>query len=96
MDDLHFISPSSGNRGRRGRRRHRSPRGGTPAPATEPLTGTPDVPPSPAVFTTDAARAKWPWLPRRVIAGSVWRGPCHERVRVDEQGNAAPWPKRPQ
>ncbi|BDG10699.1 hypothetical protein [Anaeromyxobacter paludicola] len=98
MDDLHFISPSSGTRngGRRGRRRHRGQRGGPPAPPTPALTGTPEIPPSPAVFTTDASRARWPWLPRRVIAGSVWRGPGHERVRVDERGEASPWPKRPQ
>jgi hypothetical protein len=100
LDDLHFISPSSGSRGgggggsRRGRRRNRGPR--APAPVSEPLTGTPEIPPSPAVFTSDAARASWPWLPRRVIAGSVWRGPGHERVRVDERGEASPWPKRPQ
>jgi hypothetical protein len=36
------------------------------------------------------SRARYPWLPARVIAGSIWRGPGHERVRVDEQGNALP------
>ncbi len=97
MDDLHFIGPSSESRGggHRGRRRNRGPRGGPPAPVAPSLTGTPEIPPSPAVFTSDAARTKWPWLPRRVIAGSVWRGPGHERVRVDDHGEASPWPKRP-
>jgi len=53
---------------------------------------TPDAPrPSPAVFVSDECRARYPWLPARVIAGSVWRGPQHERVQVDESGNAAPW-----
>ncbi|HET7754506.1 MAG TPA: hypothetical protein VFK85_11405 [Anaeromyxobacteraceae bacterium] len=52
----------------------------------------PDSPrPSPAVFVSDQSRATYPWLPRRVIAGSVWRGPSHERVRVDETGNASRW-----
>jgi hypothetical protein len=53
----------------------------------------PDIPPpSPAVFTTETARASYPWLPGRVIAGSIWRGPAHMKVRVDEAGDAAPWP----
>jgi hypothetical protein len=53
---------------------------------------TPEAPkPSPAVAVSDAARARYPWLPARVIAGSVWRGPEHLRVRVDEGGDAAPW-----
>jgi hypothetical protein len=53
----------------------------------------PDVPPpSPAVFTSEAARAAYPWLPARVIAGSIWRGPAHLKVRVDASGDAAPWP----
>jgi hypothetical protein len=52
----------------------------------------PDEPPaSTAVFVSDASRARYPWLPPRVIAGSVWRGPGHERVQVDEEGNAVPW-----
>ncbi len=51
---------------------------------------TPDAPkPSPVVFVSDESRARYPWLPARVIAGSVWRGPNHERVRVDEDGKAA-------
>jgi hypothetical protein len=53
---------------------------------------TPDSPPvSPVVFVSDETRARYPWIPGRVIAGSVWRGPDHTRVRVDETGNAAPW-----
>ncbi len=53
---------------------------------------TPDAPPvSPVVFVSDESLAQHPWLPPRVIAGSIWRGPGHERVRVDEHGNAAPW-----
>jgi hypothetical protein len=58
---------------------------GTPA-------ATPDAPkPSPVVFVSDESRARYPWLPGRVIAGSVWRGPRHERVRVDASGAAVPW-----
>ncbi|WP_242393215.1 hypothetical protein [Anaeromyxobacter oryzisoli] len=46
---------------------------------------------SPVVFVSDASRARFPWLPGRVIAGSVWRGEGHVRVRVDEHGEATPW-----
>jgi hypothetical protein len=84
---------------RRGKRRHRD------APHAErrqhePITlnaeGFPaasaDAPKlSPAVFVSDESRARYPWLPPRVIAGSVWRGPSHERVRIDESGNASLW-----
>ena len=49
------------------------------------------VKPSPIVTVADESRARFPWLPARVIAGSVWRGPRHERVRVDESGRAALW-----
>ena len=53
---------------------------------------TPDAPrPSPIVSVTDESRARFPWLPRRVIAGSIWRGPQHQRVRVDPGGNADLW-----
>jgi hypothetical protein len=53
---------------------------------------TPDAPrPSPVVSVSDDSRAIYPWLPGRVIAGSVWRGPQHERVRIDERGEAAPY-----
>jgi hypothetical protein len=44
--------------------------------------------PSPVVTVSAESRALYPWLPARVIAGSSWRGPKHERVKVDEQGNA--------
>jgi hypothetical protein len=51
----------------------------------------PDAPrPSPVVFVSAESLARYPWLPARVIAGSVWRGPGHLRVRVDEAGNAEP------
>jgi len=50
----------------------------------------PDAPkPSPVVFVSAASLARYPWLPPRVIAGSVWRH-GHVRVRVDESGDAAP------
>lgn len=50
----------------------------------------PDAPrPSPVVFVSAASLARYPWLPARVIAGSVWRH-GHLRVRVDERGEAAP------
>lgn len=50
----------------------------------------PDAPrPSPIVLVSEESRARYPWLPARVIAGSVWRGPGNERVRVDENGTAA-------
>ena len=50
----------------------------------------PDAPkPSPVVHVSEESRARYPWLPARVIAGSVWRGPANERVRVDENGIAA-------
>jgi hypothetical protein len=47
--------------------------------------------PSPVVAVTTESRVRYPWLPARVIAGSVWRGPEQGRVRVDEHGDAAPW-----
>jgi hypothetical protein len=45
--------------------------------------------PSRIVFVSEESRARYPWLPARVIAGSIWRGPANERVRVDENGIAA-------
>lgn len=82
-----------------GRRRHRHPGAGErrhhrSIPLTEEgfPAATPDDPkPSPVVFVSDESRARHPWLPGRVIAGSVWRGPQQERVRVDEHGHAQPW-----
>ena len=51
----------------------------------------PDAPPtSSVVFVSDESRARYPWLPGRVIARSVWRGPDHLRVQIDENGNALP------
>jgi hypothetical protein len=86
---------------RRARRRHR--RAGRaqgreraqPIPLTE--SGTPAAqpgaaPPSGIVTTTAQSRARFPWLPAHVIAGSVWRGPGHEKVKVDAKGEAKPWP----
>lgn len=56
----------------------------------------PDAPPvSAVVFVSDESRAQYPWLPPRVIAWSVWRGPEHVRVQIDEQGNAIPLGVRP-
>lgn len=84
--------------GVRGKRRR--PRGPGHGPRTEriPLTeegvpaATPDAPPvSPVVSVSAESRRRYPWIPARVIAGSVWRGPGHIRVRVDERGDAAPW-----
>jgi len=97
--NLTLNRPQNENRGsdRRGRRRQRR------GPATErrePIrltsegvpAATPDAPKTSAVVSVSAeSRTVYPWLPGRVIAGSVWRGPKHERIQVDETGNAAPW-----
>ena len=53
------------------------------------VPGTP-TPLSPVVRVLAESRERFPWLPARVIAGSVWRGPAHERVRVDLGGRADP------
>jgi len=58
---------------------------GTPAA----VPGAP-APVSPVVRVLAESRERFPWLPARVIAGSVWRGPAHERVRVDPGGRADP------
>jgi hypothetical protein len=83
---------------RHSKRRFRRGPGGERRHHPIPLTvegmpaATPDAPkPSPVVFVSEQSRARYPWLPGRVIAGSVWRGPQHERLRVDENGDAAPW-----
>ena len=83
------------------RRNRRGPRDASRQRVVLPLTAegvpaaTPDAPPvSPVVFVSDESRARFPWLPGRVIAGSVWRGPHMQRVRVDEQGRAQPWRSR--
>ncbi|MBK9517928.1 MAG: hypothetical protein IPO09_11330 [Anaeromyxobacter sp.] len=91
----------SGKRQARGaRRQRRGPRGAAqqrpaPIPVTEAgvPAAVPDAPvASPAVFTTEATRALYPWVPARVIAGSVWRGPGHLKVKVDANGEATVWP----
>ena len=82
-----------------GRRRHRSGpdaerrhQGGLTLTEEGFPAAAPDaVRPSRVVTVADESRARFPWLPARVIAGSVWRGPRHERVRVDEAGRALPW-----
>jgi hypothetical protein len=83
----------------RSNKQHHRRRPGAPGRRAPPivLTGdgvpaaTPDAKPvSPVVFVSEESRARYPWLPARVIAGSVWRGPHHERVRVDESGHAEP------
>jgi hypothetical protein len=43
------------------------------------------------VSVSGDSRARYPWLPARVIAGSVWRGPDFLRVRVEQDGTAIPW-----
>ena len=71
-----------------GERRHDPP---VPLNADGVPAATADAPrPSPVVLVSDESRARYPWLPARVIAGSVWRGPANERVRVDERGAAVP------
>ena len=73
------------------RRHHRIPLTDEGVPAA-----TPDAPrPSPVVAVTAESRARYPWLPGRVSAGSVWHGPGNERVRVDEAGAAQPWRRGP-
>ncbi len=84
----------------RGKVRHRRARHG-PAEGRNrsiPLTdagvpaATPGAPaPSPVVSVSIESRSRFPWLPPRVISGSVWRGPHQERVKVDENGEARPW-----
>ena len=50
---------------------------------------------SPVVFVTDESRSRFSWLPARVIAGSIWRGPQQERVIVDANGHATLWRSGP-
>jgi hypothetical protein len=78
------------NRGRRG------PSRPPPVPLTQEgvPAATPDAQPvSAVVLVSDESRERYPWLPGRVIAGSVWRGPGHDRVQVDDRGDARPWKK---
>ncbi len=92
MNHRHGPKSGRGNKDRRrafhGERRHNPPvllnADGVPA-------ATADAPkPSPVVEVSRESRARYPWLPARVIAGSVWRGPANERVRVDDTGAAVP------
>lgn len=83
--------------GRRNGRRPRPPPGERRYNPVVPLNAdgipaaVPDAPkPSGIVAIAAESRARYPWLPARVIVGSVWRGPGQERVRVDEQGAAIP------
>ncbi len=94
----------SRSRDKRSRGRHRRGHGpgGEAARQHIPLTpegipaAVPDAPPvSRVVFVSDASRATYPWLPGRVIAWSVWRGPAHVRVQIDEEGNAIQLGVRP-
>lgn len=89
--------PEHEKRGRRRDRRRNGPGGERGRPRI-PLTpegvpaAVPDAPPvSAVVFVSDESLARYPWLPPRVIARSVWRGPGHMRVQVDEHGHAVPW-----
>ena len=95
------MNDSRDKRGRRPRRRGHGPNG-VPARQHIPLTpeGTPatapDAPPTSGVVTvSDESRARYPWLPARVIAGSVWSGPNHVRVQIDPHGNAQQLGVRP-
>jgi hypothetical protein len=99
LDRAHQENRNARNNNKRRRRRlpgapaarHHQP---VPLTAEGMPAATPDSPAvSPVVFVTDESRATHPWLPPRVIAGSVWRGPGHLRLRVDEHGNAQPWKK---
>lgn len=93
MSNMHH-QPRHSRRGKRRGPNASHERSHGPLPLTEDgvPAAVPDAPrPSPAVFVSEESRAAYPWLPRRVIAGSVWRGPHYERVRVDESGNAVRW-----
>jgi len=65
-----------------------TPEGFPAATPEQPATST-------AVFVSDESLKRYPWLPPRVIARSIWRGPGHVRVQVDEDGNAIPWRSGP-
>ena len=93
MAKQHRRGPKSGRRG------PRRPGAANPHSLHPPVVlneegvpaAVPDAPkPSPVVFVSAESLARYPWLPARVIAGSVWRGPGHLKVKVDEFGNAAP------
>ena len=96
FDRAHRNKDAGRNGRRRDRRTVRGP--GRPAIALNeegvPVAPPGTPPPSPTVFVSEESRARYPWLPPRVIAGSVWRGPEQSRVRVDENGQARPWRTR--
>jgi hypothetical protein len=83
------------------RRRGFSPHGGQErhhiplTPEGVPAAVPDATPTSGVVFVSDEARAQYPWLPGRVIAWSVWRGPGHLRVQIDERGDAVALGARP-
>jgi hypothetical protein len=96
-----MMKPNGSKHRSRRRQKHRTHGGHAEQKPIVTLTdegvpaAVPDAPrPSSAVFVSDESRAVYPWLPGRVIAGSVWRGPRNERVKVDEAGNALPWRAR--
>ena len=92
MNRQHRQGPKSGRHGKRRQGPHRGEQRFHPPVVLNEEgvpVATPDAPkPSPVVFVSAASLARYPWLPARVIAGSVWRGPANERVRVDESGTA--------
>lgn len=94
MNRMHHDSQQDHGSRRRGRRSARGDRRHHVIPLTP--EGVPaavaDSPPvSPVVSVSSDSRTRYPWLPARVIAGSVWRGPDFVRVRVDGDGEAVPW-----
>jgi hypothetical protein len=98
-DQEPYLNNSRDKRGRR--RRGHGPNGVTArhhiplTPEGVPATA-PDAPPtSGVVIVSDESRALYPWLPGRVIAWSVWRGPAHVRVQIDQHGNAQQLGVRP-
>ncbi len=95
------MSRSRDKRSRGPRRRGHGPNGEA-ARQHVPLTpegvpaATPDAPPTSSVVSVaEESRARYPWLPGRVIAGSVWRGPGHLRVQIDDHGSAVQLGARP-
>ncbi len=94
MSKPHRQSPRPRDRSKR---RQRAPGGAQHQHPPVPLNadGVPvalaDGPKASKVVTVSAeSLARYPWLPARVIVGSIWRGPGHVRVRVDEHGVAVP------
>ncbi len=92
----HWNGAASGRKGKRRQRRDaRAPERhltGISMTREDTQAAAPGAPTplSPVVLVAAESRERFPWLPARVIAGSVWRGPAHERVRVDLGGHAEP------